>query len=153
MPAPVSRARSPARGDRSERNSRRRLVLFRSESGSRLLVVRGGHGAEDQHRHRQGLDGAGTWLGTKSHYIGEATKSETTGFVDNDTGYGIFLVYFDRPCEITGRLVIDDEIYDHNIKINAAGTYWISAFKINENTYTLKVTESNDSVSLAIYPE
>nr|BAF45164.1 hypothetical protein [uncultured bacterium] len=91
-------------------------------------------------------------LGTRVTHQGSDKGLGHTVFVNNANKQSLMLVYFSNACQITGTLVDNNLIYNHNISIPKKGAYWITANQINDNTYTLKTSQEKLKLSFGIFP-
>jgi hypothetical protein len=61
------------------------------------------------------------------------TVLQRVGFVDAETGEALLLLYFDRPCRLTGTRVLAPTpsrgalTVDYDLKVETAGLVWMTA--------------------------
>jgi hypothetical protein len=79
-----------------------------------------------------------------------AWHSATTGFADSSTKKTLVLVYFDRPCRLSGAVVTHPSgggtrTDDYDVVIEKAGLNWLGSTKVGEDSH-LEVRRAPESV-------
>jgi len=71
-------------------------------------------------------------------------------FINKNADF-VILVYFDRPCSITGDADFGDEgIFRHKIEVPSAGLYQVIAKKKNDKLSILTANEITDSLTVKL---
>lgn len=77
-------------------------------------------------------------MGTFPHEAETFAPVGGGGFLDPVTRDTMILVYFDRPCTITGDRVAGGDTFSHAIRVPAAGLHWIRVVDEGAGRYTLR---------------
>lgn len=75
------------------------------------------------------------------------------GFIDGETREHLLLTYFDRPCVLSGTLVIDGAAYVHDIRIPAAGFHWLRIRQQGDGRYVVSRTQDASRIVFTINPD
>lgn len=73
------------------------------------------------------------------------------GFIDARTREHMILMYFDRPCALSGTLEVDGESYLHDITIPAAGFHFLRVRQLDQLRYRLERADATASVVFSIH--
>jgi hypothetical protein len=57
-------------------------------------------------------------------------------FADSETREGLLLVYFDRPCRLTGRAATQD-VADYDFAVDSAGWTWLAIRQVGPKHYSI----------------
>lgn len=60
------------------------------------------------------------------------------GFVDENTGDFLVLVYFDRPCTLSGTVTGQELPTHYQVQVPAAGLHWLRTRKIDGTRYEVE---------------
>ena len=58
-------------------------------------------------------------------------------FTDPASRASMILMYFDRPCTLTGAVTADGSVFHHAIDIPARGFHWLHYDEPQQNTYRI----------------
>ncbi|MGI9286907.1 MAG: hypothetical protein ACR2P1_16090 [Pseudomonadales bacterium] len=75
-----------------------------------------------------------------------------TAWVDANNTYIMMLVYFDRACEINGRLEQANKTYIHDIKIPGPGFYWLRRSSNSKTRVRIVAAAPPRTVYLGVTP-
>ena len=73
------------------------------------------------------------------------------GFIDGRTREHMILVYFDRPCVLSGTLNVDQEVYVHDIVIPAAGFHFLRIQQTGAGRYVLSRADETSRIVFSIH--
>jgi hypothetical protein len=76
----------------------------------------------------------------------------STDWIDGATHERLMLVYVDRPCRITGALVLKDYTVRYNVRAPAAGYIWIARHQTEDGEQMYTEVEKPEVVYLALTP-
>jgi len=76
----------------------------------------------------------------------------TADWIDGATHERLMLVYVDRPCRITGALVLKDYTVRYNVRAPAAGYIWIGHHHTDDGEQMYTEVEKPAEVYLALTP-
>lgn len=75
---------------------------------------------------------------------------EVTGFVDTDASRFVVLVYFDRPCRISGTIMVGDVAASHDLVVPGAGLYWMDHHVLTEAKFHVSLPSAARKVALKV---
>lgn len=72
-------------------------------------------------------------------------------FHSKETNEFLILVYFSQAADITGELVMDGDLYKHNISVDEPGWHWIKIVDTGDNEYHLSPSSaSEESIEFSV---
>ena len=78
-----------------------------------------------------------TRVGTFPHHARTFENIGGGSFTDPVSRKSMILMYFDRPCTLTGAVAADGSVFHHAINIPQPGFHWIGFDKPRKNEYRL----------------
>jgi hypothetical protein len=73
------------------------------------------------------------------------------GFIDARTREHLILMYFDRPCVLSGTLHIGEKSYRHDITIPVAGFHLLRVQQQDARHYTLVRADATSAITFSIH--
>lgn len=89
-------------------------------------------------------------IGTFPFDAGTLEPLDEGGFIDARTREHMILVYFDRPCVLSGTLRVGEESYLHDITIPAAGFHFLRVRQEDARRYALVRADAASAVIFSI---